>query len=485
VDSAVLFGVLTRVPARFPLDGASLKGNLVAMNPHLIASADAPRSLGSDLLAYAAALLLVAAATGAGLLIAPRWGNEPVVLLFLPAVLAAAVYCGLWPALIAAIAAALTYNYYFTAPYRTLLIHNPADVVTVGMLFLVAVVTSQLAGSLRGQARLAAAHAARNATIAGFARRLLSCSGESDIARVAVHELSALFDCNAVLMTGADDPQVVGSAPAPPALAPSDIAAAAMTLSTGEPAGRGVRRLDLADWQFRAVCSPQGVAAAAGLARGDGLPPVAEETLPLLENLLDQVALAMDRARLEREGRDVVALREQDRLRSALLASIGDNVKPRLTAIARAARALRRDGVSDKALASSVATEAGKLERYIDNLVELSPGSQRQPIEVGDVSIDLFHRAVVRNGAEVHLTPKEYALLAELARHPGRVLTHGHLLRTVWGPAQAEQIDYLRVAIRSLRQKLERDPAHPLLIANEPAVGYRLVPAAAPMQRGT
>jgi K+-sensing histidine kinase KdpD/DNA-binding winged helix-turn-helix (wHTH) protein len=445
------------------------------MNISLIVAPDRPRGVANEVLAFALALLLVTAATGAGLLIEPRWGTAPVVLLYLPAVLAAAIYCGLWPALGAAIASALAYNYWFTAPYHTLLIHNPADAVTVLMLFVVAVVTSHLAGSLRAQARLAAAHAARNATIAGFARRLLSCAGEPDIARVAVNELSALFECHAVLMTGPDDPQVLAAAPANPALAPSDRAAAAMTLATGEPAGRGVRRVDMADWQFRAVASAQAVAAAVGLGRADGTPPVSDERLPLLESLLDQLALALERARLERETRELATLREQDRLRSALLASIGDNVKPRLTVIASAARALKRDGASDKALTSTVAAESAKLERYIDNLVELSPGSERKPIELGDVIIDLFHRAVLRDGEEVHLTPKEYALLSELARHPGRVLTHGHLLRTVWGPAQSGQIDYLRVAIRSLRQKLEPDPAHPALIKNAPAVGYRLV----------
>ena len=66
-------------------------------------------------------------------------------------------------------------------------------------------------------------------------------------------------------------------------------------------------------------------------------------------------------------------------------------------------------------------------------------------------------------------------MLAELAKHRGRVLTHSHLLRTVWGPAQERQIEYLRVAIRALRQKLEDDPAQPKLIINEPAVGYRLL----------
>ena len=90
------------------------------------------------------------------------------------------------------------------------------------------------------------------------------------------------------------------------------------------------------------------------------------------------------------------------------------------------------------------------------------------------MTIDLFHRAVSRSGEEVHLTPKEYAVLAELAKYPGRVLSHAHLLRAAWGPAHESQTDYLRVAVRALRQKLEADPARPKLILNEPGVGYRL-----------
>jgi len=105
----------------------------------------------------------------------------------------------------------------------------------------------------------------------------------------------------------------------------------------------------------------------------------------------------------------------------------------------------------------------------------LASQADRQLVEAGDVHIDLFRRAVSRNGAEVHLTPKEYAVLAELAKNPGRVLTHAHLLRAAWGPAQEGQTEYLRVAVRGLRQKLEPDPSRPRLIINEPAVGYRLL----------
>ena len=95
-------------------------------------------------------------------------------------------------------------------------------------------------------------------------------------------------------------------------------------------------------------------------------------------------------------------------------------------------------------------------------------------LAAGDVAIDLHARRVTRGDIDVHLTRKEFALLAELARHEGRVLTHTHLLRIVWGEAHTGDVEYLRVAVRSLRAKLEPNPAAPTLIVNEPGVGYRL-----------
>jgi two-component system KDP operon response regulator KdpE len=105
----------------------------------------------------------------------------------------------------------------------------------------------------------------------------------------------------------------------------------------------------------------------------------------------------------------------------------------------------------------------------------LASEAERQVVELGAVTVDLLARNVTRDGAEVHLTPKEWDLLAELAKHPGRVLTHETLLRSVWGPAHVGQTEYLRVAIRALRQKLEAQPSQPALIINEPGVGYRLI----------
>ena len=95
-------------------------------------------------------------------------------------------------------------------------------------------------------------------------------------------------------------------------------------------------------------------------------------------------------------------------------------------------------------------------------------------VTAGDVTIDLLERQVLRDGVEVKLTRKEYALLAELARFPGRVTTHAHLLRAVWGEGHLLDVEYLRVAMRALRLKLEANPAAPRLLVNEPGVGYRL-----------
>ena len=101
-------------------------------------------------------------------------------------------------------------------------------------------------------------------------------------------------------------------------------------------------------------------------------------------------------------------------------------------------------------------------------------GDDTGPVVTGELSIDLARRTVSVAGEEVRLTPIEYRLLAMLARHAGRVLTHEQLLREVWGPGYATQHHYVRVYMAQLRQKLERDPSRPHWLVTEPGVGYRL-----------
>src|SRR5205807_9152063 len=118
-------------------------------------------------------------------------------------------------------------------------------------------------------------------------------------------------------------------------------------------------------------------------------PAVEPHNLELLTSLLDQTALALERARLEAEARDFAATRERDKLRAALLSSIGQDLRPRLTAIGGAVRELRRSGGGDRQLVSSIGNEASQLDRYIANLLELGDERDDQPIETGAVTIDL------------------------------------------------------------------------------------------------
>jgi two-component system KDP operon response regulator KdpE len=103
-----------------------------------------------------------------------------------------------------------------------------------------------------------------------------------------------------------------------------------------------------------------------------------------------------------------------------------------------------------------------------------APAGEAPAVRFGDVELDLALREVRRGGEPVHLTPHEYALLAELARHPGRVLTHRALLVAVWGAQYADETHYLRVYMANLRRKLEADPARPRHLVTETGVGYRL-----------
>lgn len=101
-------------------------------------------------------------------------------------------------------------------------------------------------------------------------------------------------------------------------------------------------------------------------------------------------------------------------------------------------------------------------------------GDGQPSVKIDGLEIDLVARRVRRDGSDVHVTPKEYAVLAELAKHPGRVITHSQLLRAAWGPAHDQNVEYLRVIARELRKKIEADPSRPQVMKTEPGVGYRL-----------
>jgi two-component system, OmpR family, KDP operon response regulator KdpE len=103
-------------------------------------------------------------------------------------------------------------------------------------------------------------------------------------------------------------------------------------------------------------------------------------------------------------------------------------------------------------------------------------------LAVGDLAINLLDRTITKGGREIHLTRKEYAVLAQLAKFPGRVVTHQQIMAQVWPNENERHVEYLRVLVRTLRQKLEADPQRPQIISNEVGIGYRLRLSAEPVE---
>jgi two-component system KDP operon response regulator KdpE len=119
---------------------------------------------------------------------------------------------------------------------------------------------------------------------------------------------------------------------------------------------------------------------------------------------------------------------------------------------------------------------AGELLARLRAILRRAPTeAELAAVTFGDVAIDMAARVVRRKGVDLKLTPREYALLRVLVLHRGRVVTHQHLLREVWGPNSEENTHYLRVHMTHLRQKLETDPHRPRHLKTESGIGYRLV----------
>lgn len=167
----------------------------------------------------------------------------------------------------------------------------------------------------------------------------------------------------------------------------------------------------------------------------------------------------------DRDGLELVPLFKQQSDTTLIVVSARDATEEKVAALDLGADDyLTKPFDTDELLARVRVALRNRLTRDGGNLA----------LSVGDVTIDLVARIVTKGGKEVHLTPKEYAVLAELARFPGRVITHRQMMNEVWPHEHDHHVEYLRVLIRTLRQKLEADPQQPQIICNELGIGYRL-----------
>lgn len=346
---------------------------------------------------YAVALLLIAMTTGLAKLAEPWIGTGTVDLLYLVPVIVAATLYGLRPGLFASVAAALAFNFFFLHPLYTFTIAEPQSVLTVLILTGVAAVTSNLAGRLRTRARIGVRSAQENASLAAFAQMLARASDRETTATATCDEVSRLLGVRSVVLGERDGLlRPIVARPADARISPVDQAAAEWAWTSGEPAGRGTSTLVASDWQFHPLKTGLGVLAVLGIASDDGGNPIAPDRAALLSALVGQAALAHERLHLEDEMRSLSVLEERDRLRAALLSSIGHDLRTPLTGVTAAIEAIA-DEHPDTAALPVARAEVSRLRRFLDNLVELvrlDAGGVRldlTPVDLTDVVAAVVH----------------------------------------------------------------------------------------------
>ncbi len=320
---------------------------------------------------YARAAALVALTTAIGVLLGHALGVQGVDLLYLLPVMAAASRGGLWPGLLAGVLSALAFNFFFLPPIYTFTIANPQNAVTLLVLLAVAFATSQLAARVRAQADLAQTSARQNAALAGFARQLGAIATEAELAQALAGECARLFDAHALFLSPRDGTLAIVAA-VPPETRINDVARAAAewVVDRAQPAGRGSDTLPAADWLFVPVMAGTQARAVLGLSREDGRDPVRADRRATLSALAEQAGLALARIRSEADLGRVARLEERDRLRAALLASVGHDLRTPLTTILGAAREIA--GRGHDPVADALHGETLRLQRFVTNLLDMA-----------------------------------------------------------------------------------------------------------------
>jgi two-component system, OmpR family, sensor histidine kinase KdpD len=327
---------------------------------------------------YLAALLSVAAALGVGEVIQPFLGIENVDLVFLTAVVGIAVRYGLWPSLFATVLSSLCYNFFFLPPIYTFTITDPTNVAAFVFFTIVAVVVSHFAA--RGRTRTVAAHDRVRAVelLYAFSRKLAGVGTLDDVLWASAYQTALMLKVRVVLLLP-ENGSIAVKAGYPPedTLDDADIAAAKWAWQNNRAAGRGSDTLPGAKRLFLPMRTGRGAIGIIGIDSDKAGPLLTPDQRRLLDALIDQSALAIERVRLVEDLERAKRAAEADRLRSALLTSISHDLKTPLAAVLGAAGTLRdlSGALSDGEKADLLVTiidEAERLNRFIANLLDMT-----------------------------------------------------------------------------------------------------------------
>jgi two-component system sensor histidine kinase KdpD len=330
------------------------------------------------LLPFVYATLAVGAALGIGEAITALTPVPNLSLVFLMAVLLVAISGGIGPAIYASLLSFLVFNFFFIEPIYTFTVAEPYELLALVIFLIVAVITSALAGRVRGQAKIAANRVRAIRRLYEFTRRLSALAALDGVAEGAASEIHASLGRGAVVMLPrGDDLALTAAWPPEDALDPASMTAARWAFSHAEPAGADTGTLPVVPWLFVPLRIGDKTLGVIGVAKTKDSPPLDSEARTLLDTLAEQTASALDRASLAREMVTARTASETERVRNTLLASISHDFRTPLSSILGSATSLidygeKLDPAARRDLLSNIKSEAEGLDEMVRNLLAIT-----------------------------------------------------------------------------------------------------------------
>ena len=324
----------------------------------------------------AAAGVVVAALVGEGLTRLVPLPN--ISMLFLLAVVVPAILFGVWPAVLASLLSFLTYNFFFISPLYTFTVAQPHELLALTIFLVIAVSISALAGTAREQARAAVQRVRATRRLYEFTRKLSALADEAGVAEAAASAMQAVMGRGIVVLLGREgELAIVAAWPPEDSLDTASQIAARWSFERGEAAGTDTGTLPSAPWLFLPLTASGRRLGVVGIAETEDGAALDGERRALLDTLIDQTAVALDRAMLSREITATRTAAETERVRNILLASISHDFRTPLASILGAATSLidygaRMDEPARRDLLAQVKEEAEHLDAMVRNLLSMT-----------------------------------------------------------------------------------------------------------------